>query len=458
MEDNRFDVIVIGAGMAGLCCAGELVLQGARPLLISEAKEVGFALRSQMVEGNRGIVQAPTYQVGWGGGWWPRLVRRLNIPVSVPKGFGVLDYVPMIQELGIAPQLPQCSLSGASLADTLVELFPPLADLKDEFNRVLHSALSIPYPELIKMHDVPLSQWLEDQKADELVSHFMVTLGSLIVATSAEFCREHVSVFGAFGFMRSAFCGEAAFGFVYPDARQGFAIPVAKEIERRGGVVWRGRRVAQVSTESGRVGTVTMEDGAEATAPIVAMACGTARIAQLLPAVPPELEAPLAYGKEIAHQDFNVFAVLDKPVVPEETRFMGVMTMEGSMVQWMGALHNVAPWTAQPGKQFVICGSILRPDEVTERGGESSVLSGMLDVADTYFPGFKDATGAVGNFAHKAGHLWYGHSTAGPKLPMRSESVEGLWFVGEACQPVGGVWMEHAASVGICGAQAMRTS
>jgi glycine/D-amino acid oxidase-like deaminating enzyme len=32
--DIRFDVIVIGDGMAGLCCAGELVLQGARVLLL----------------------------------------------------------------------------------------------------------------------------------------------------------------------------------------------------------------------------------------------------------------------------------------------------------------------------------------------------------------------------------------------------------------------------------------
>src|SRR3989442_85355 len=127
--------------MAGLCCAGELVLQGARPLLISETKEVGFALRAQMVEGNRGIIQAPTWQVGWNGGWWPTLARRMNIPVQVPKGFGVLDYLPVMEGMDEIFDLPQCSISAAALADTLATLFPPLAELKSEFSRVLHEAL-----------------------------------------------------------------------------------------------------------------------------------------------------------------------------------------------------------------------------------------------------------------------------------------------------------------------------
>src|SRR5262245_52117337 len=99
--------------MAGLCCAGELVLQGARPLLISETKEVGAALRAHMVEGNRGTIQAPTWQVGWGGGWWPNLVRRLNIPLRAPKGFGSLEYTPVIEGLDALDDLPQLSFSAA---------------------------------------------------------------------------------------------------------------------------------------------------------------------------------------------------------------------------------------------------------------------------------------------------------------------------------------------------------
>lgn len=455
MPDWTPDVIIIGGGMAGLCCAGELVLQGAEPLLISEAKEVGAALRSQMVEGNRGVVQLPTWQVGWGGGWWPSLVKRLNIPVRVPKGFGPVDYVPRILGLDTPGHFPQCSLSGSTLADTLVELFPPLAGLKEEFNRILHAALSIPYETLVRMHNVLLVDWLEDQKTDEMVAHFMVTLGSLVTVTTADFCRDHVSVFGAVGFMRSFFCGDAVFGAVEPDVREGLAIPLAREIERRGGTIWRGRRVAEVNVEGGRVRTVVMQDGTEAQAPLVALACGAERIAQLLSPSPPDIEAPLAYSARIAHQDFNVFAVLDQPVIPDAIRAVGVMTIEGNLVQWECALHTVVPWLAQPGKQFYVCGTALRPEQVAEQGGEEAVLAGMLKVAEDQYPGFKEATGAVGNFAHKPGHLWYGQSTAGPKLPRRSTSVDGLWYLSEATEPAGGCWMEHSASNAILAARAM---
>src|SRR3954447_13257456 len=92
MRDEQPDVIVIGAGLAGLCCAGELLLEGLRPLLICEQAEVGAALRPEIVEGNRGSIQVPTWQIGWGGGWWPMLAKRLNVPIKSPMGFGAIDY------------------------------------------------------------------------------------------------------------------------------------------------------------------------------------------------------------------------------------------------------------------------------------------------------------------------------------------------------------------------------
>lgn len=449
-------MVVVGAGLAGLCCAGELVTQGARPLLICEAKEVGVALRSHMVDGNRGMCQLPTWQISWGGGWWPDLARRLNATVKTPKGYGSLEYRPSIPGLPPFDPFPQTSMSASTLVDKLIELFPMVADMKDDFERIVHIAINIPYEELVHMHDVRLSDWLVEQGASEIVAHFMIILASFIVLTSADFSREHVSVFGAIGMFRSFFCGDANFGFIYPDAREGLAVPLAQAIEARGGTIWRGRRVGAVNVGDGRIGSVVMQDGTEVQAPHVVMACPTARIATLLDPIPPELEAPLAYGDEVAHQDFNVFVVADQPVIPDNTNWVGVITMEGNLEQWMGPLHHSAPWTTQPGKQFLACGNAFRAGEVKGRGGEQAVLDRLYDVACDYYPGLREATTAVGSFAHKPGHLWYGQAAVGPKLPRRSHSVDGLWFANESTAPVYGLWMEAGASAGILTARAIK--
>jgi phytoene dehydrogenase-like protein len=454
MSDESFDVVVIGGGLAGICCAGELVLEGVRTLLISESKEVGLAIRSRMVAGNRAIMQGPTYQVGWGGGWWPTLVRRLNVPVRVPNGFGPADYNLAIEGNPEVLRVPQSVCSAAGLTEALGEVFPFPAGAMGEVERILDSALAIPYPQLLRMHDVPLVQWLEDQKADEFVAHFMLMIAAAFNASTStpEFSRENSSVFGAIGVLRSCFCGEAVFGYVYPDHREGMAMPLARAIEHRGGAVWRGRHVSHVNTVDGRVRSVILDDDTEIKTQNVAMACSNSRIRSLLDPLPPEVERPLSHGEKNAHKTFFVFGVLDKPAVPSD-QCVGVLSPEGSMVQWMMPVHSLAPWCVQPGKQLVVSGTAIQVDELKNHGGEDAIYARLHNVTDCYYPGYKDALVATDALTHPSGNLWFGPVFTGPKLPRSVESVDGLWFVGENSTPVGGIWMEAAASAGILGAR-----
>lgn len=85
MSSQRYDVIVVGAGVAGLSCAAELVLQGKRPLLVSETAEVAATVRSTPVGNCNPIVQQ--MWIGWARHMFS-LAQRLNIPLKLWPGLG----------------------------------------------------------------------------------------------------------------------------------------------------------------------------------------------------------------------------------------------------------------------------------------------------------------------------------------------------------------------------------
>src|ERR1700677_3436042 len=120
MNTHNFDKIVVGAGMAGLACAGELSLLGERPLLIAETKEVGAMFRIQKVgENSRAFQQHLTWQPMWHGGWWYRLARGLGIPLQLYSGF---RFAAKLEGDHDIVNIPMCA-SGAAVMDFLTGTF-----------------------------------------------------------------------------------------------------------------------------------------------------------------------------------------------------------------------------------------------------------------------------------------------------------------------------------------------
>lgn len=252
MSTHHFDKIIIGAGMAGLACAGELVRQGERPLLICETKEVGamFAVKD-VGEKSRAFLQHLTWQPSWNGGWWYPLARGLGIPLRLYHGF---RFAAMLQGSTKIANMPMCTSSAAAmdfLTDGLGLTIQE--DSRAQLERALEAALAIPYDELVGMHDVPLVAWLADQGADETVTRLFLTFGGSPNGMSIEDSSEYLSVYGGLASLRAMLTGEALFPMPYPNIREGLCIPIAKEVERRGGAVWRGQKVRRVLIEDGSV-------------------------------------------------------------------------------------------------------------------------------------------------------------------------------------------------------------
>jgi phytoene dehydrogenase-like protein len=247
--DDQFDCIVVGAGLAGLSCAGELILEGKRPLLVCETKEVGaiFATRS-LGDGNTFFAQHLTWQSGWGGGWWFQLARALNIPLPPLPRDAVGRDREGEREADRGNLRVRVRVRGHGRAHRGL----PFPLDRNKLEKVLVAALAIPHNELFKMHQVRLSDWLEEQGADELISTLLLSLCGCANDLSAAQAREHLSVPGGLGVMRVLFCGDGSLPLIYPNPREGLCIPLAREIERRGGTVWRGRKVQRVLTEGTR--------------------------------------------------------------------------------------------------------------------------------------------------------------------------------------------------------------
>lgn len=449
MANDRYDVIVVGAGLAGLACAGELVLQGKRPLLVCETKEVATTIRSTMVAGNRAIPQVPTWNIGWGGGWWMPLVKAFKIPLRYHPEPRLELTVFEGNGPGAIHSIPRCP-TASGLTETLIELSPwPIDAVKDEFEKVMEAGFAIPYEELWKMERVSLGEWLDGQNVSEMASLLVQVMLAAFTMVDVELLSEKISVFGAFGYLRCYVGGEAVLPVIYPDNREGLAIPLARAIEDRGGHIWRGRRVREVIIEDGVARGVLFEDGSDVTAPVVAMAVGNARLPALFDPLPPELEAPLAASTDMV--DFYTYTSLSQPVASNSPSFLGILDEGGIPIAFTWPMHAVAPWTTQPGQQLVVATAAYSPKILTELGGSEAAYARMNDIHEVYFPGFNDAIIEQTTQSHN--HLWYDQLSSGPKVPRTIQSVRNLWFVGEGSTPIRGCGFEAAASAGVLGAR-----
>lgn len=455
VNDSEYDAIVVGAGVAGIACAGELLLQGLRPLLICETKEVAYNLRSEWIGNNRLVIQAPTIQLMWGDSSWVPMARALNAqvgPLTTQTPFQVAFWGS--KEVH---SLKHIHLTAASMTEALAPLSPiPLDDHRAELNRVLTAALAIPYQELLEMQDVLLVEWLAEQGASDFVSGLIMLIVSLLHIAPRQAVREQVTMFGSFGFLRSGFNGECFFPEAYPDIREGVWIPIAQAIEQNGGTVRRGQKVARVLTEGDRAVGVLLDDGTEFRAPVVAIATGNPRIPKLLDPPPPEVEkiTSLEWGEHRQIALFN-FTLLHREVLPRDfEHFFGVISTDPEFYQWMWPGHGRAPWGTEPGKQTLVSFTVLTTDKIDEMGGREAVYQRIREVERFYFPAMSDAIEQV-KTTERIGGMWFSQALAGAKLQRRSESVDGLWYVGDGSRPVAGVWTEAAASAGTLGARAI---
>lgn len=442
--DSDFDVIVVGGGCAGAVSAATLALRGMRTLLIAETAKLGHNVRSVEIGGHQAIVQHPLWHFAYGGGNWTRIIREQNLPtrVHVPphptmtiRGSGRRSTVPVV-------------CSAKATCDLLFDLFPmPVDDAtKANVERVLHAGLSISPEELFLLHDLALNDWLDQQGADDVTKMVVRQLGASFSGLSPEHVGTKFSVFGTFVHIRVFISGEGLPAFIEPDAQRGFIEPLATRVEEFGGEVWRRTHVDRIVIQDGRARGVRMADGRSARADIVAIAVGNPRMKAIFPELPAELEGPLRKEAALVQSDLSIVTLLDRPVVDVTSYFMIADPATGQNM-WFCPLHAMSPWNSPDDRQLcLIWGAAGEGYQV----GEEKLEEYLDYVCEDEFPGWRDAIFAREHISHR--HHWMNPCYTGPKVPRRSPSVEGLWYVGEGTAPVAGIGLEQASYAGYYGA------
>jgi phytoene dehydrogenase-like protein len=444
MPDNDVDVVVVGAGVAGLCCAAHLLAEGLTATLVCETPEVGWALRSaQLGKSSKGFVQHPILQTGLNGGSWFSAARIVNAPVSyhISPPMHILN-----KDTGARAELKACP-SASAILNVLAPLVPfPLDEQRADLERVLNVALRMSWDELADLQRTPLVQWVAEQGGNDVLSMIMCVLAANLTETTPAVAAEHVSVYGMMGMLRGLVSGEAVVTAPSPDPWEGLCVPLGRGLDAAGCTVRRGSKVAQVIIEGGRAVGVALENGDEIRARAVALAVGNPRVPALLEKVYDEVAGALDYAAQLLGHDACTYALLDREdVVPLRNMTMVADAM-GNNLAYLFPMNYIAPDSTEDGRWLLACQAQFSKEAFAEIGGNEGAVKHLLDLQEEMFPGFTDATVELKTMTHK--HHWLNPLTHGPKLPAESSDVPGLYFAGDGSAPIQGIGVEGAGQAG----------
>jgi glycine/D-amino acid oxidase-like deaminating enzyme len=450
------DVIVVGAGAAGVCCAAELVLSGLRPLLISEAADVGFQFRPMPMKQARPLRQALGRSLYGDGGWWYSLVKRLDVPIKLHRQHLRIGSakVGAAEIKGVPSQMSAGELAGLLAARAPASL--GTAEV-ETMRRVLHMTLTMPRQDLAALQGITVAEWVQKVGGNQEVTDICVAFAASSSYLSPEQVERYLSVFGFFSRLRDFYFGEAELCAVEPDLQTGLFVPLAAAIEQHGGIVRRGHRVAGLHREGDRIVGVVMDDGAEFRAPVIALAAGTSRLPGLFDGpAPHEVRAVRDFEAEVgSYKEFMTMYVVDRKLFPKDWDAVTVSSEAGTRLQFDFSATALAPWGNRPDWEVIGSERLCSAAQVEQEGGSDGLFDRMRETTEALIPGLAEATVERVARSHPS---FLTPGLVGPKLPRQSPSLGGLWYVGEGSVPVDSVYGEGAASAGVLGARAITAS
>jgi len=401
------DVLVIGAGMGGVCAAARLAATGHKPLLIERESRVGGRASSFVKDGytiNTGAVaieyagaMEDTFkEVG------AEFTLRFPDPANVFR-VGGKSINP--GKGGWAFLLDQITKKGAKLLTNL------------------GSARKGEYPE----EQLTLEQWIGSATSNQTVHRLFRNLAAAIFAVNADEipARAFLTYFMEKGAFRK-------FGF-HPDGTVGVCQALADVVTREGGQIWLDSEVVKLYSEGDRVTGATVRRGDE----LVEVGCGAA-ISNIGPVATIQLLGDESLDPEYVAQiqklskptaNFIIHVASDEPLL--DTPGLIVFSATERVCN-AGNMTATCPELAPPGKHLTVVYAVPRP-AVGDFDVERELELSLQELHDE-LPGM--ATAEVIDARAMYGDWPAQRALSGYEMP-RKTPLDNLWNVGDGVRDYG---------------------
>ncbi len=448
--EQRFQNIIVGAGIAGLICGGYLSKHGQSTLILEKGRDIGGRIKVPKFGGYTVQEEAPTWYATWDGGFWPRAARELGVNVKFfimpqPSNYLLGSYQ--------APKVIPVSYTGAALGDTIdsfsPEPFP--TDVRRELESIFHELLAIPYKRLsIDLDSVRLKDWIESQSSSPMVHSFFAGLAATLLMMDSAHAWKVCSAGKIIALIRMWMAGDGFMTAVYPDTVKGLVKPFGEVVKSFGGEIRTQHEVTEVIVGGGKaVGVITKnEEGKEKKlyADRTIVNAFFSDIPKLFKELPPEVDEPIRkMAQEVQLIDYLVMTGLREKVTDNPSPVNIQDPKTGSNLGSISPQSLFMPWNVPPGKQLILYFRVYTREEALKLKPKD-VIAQANNYLEEIYPGFKKAIEFQTHVAHAK--LWQ-HQFLVSRIPRKPSSIDSLYFIGDGTTPQDGQGIDGAASTGM---------
>ncbi len=444
---ETYDNIIVGGGIGGLICGGYLASAGQKTIIFESQSTPGGRITSHEFDGYTCTLHGITHHPKMGEeGFWFAAARDLGAKVR-------LRHVPAGAIVWWRGQGWKYKFKGYKDLDGLLDFASvqspePLTEAsKREFPKIFQEILNWDYVKMCADLDrVFLIDYLNDRTKNPQVHHCFVNLFSQMICMDYEDVKTHLSAGKCFTIFRQWLAREGPFcipedGTLY----ENLVKPCADAYVSHGGELKCQATVRKVIVGQDKAKGVLVweKEGREYLGKRIIVNCPFPSIPRLFEHLPPEVSDSIEELKKTWMVDVCTFSGLGKRIT-EEPRWVAAQDpKDWSFLLGIQAYSLVHPWSTPPGKHLIWTEKTYRLADYKSKEIREC-LEESTRIAEQIFPGFTEAVEVQSHFVHPL--LWHHQYSAYEKIPQESESVSGLYFVGDCTTPQYGTATDAAAS------------